>query len=239
MANPNLIRDVDYIMSNLIEHPDGSIVSKVPCTIQIPESFADKNLAVIGSEVFIFGFFPIIMGDRYCVNKTIAMMRICPSSTQRIVVNETPYIEFAFEPGDRLIYTTALIVTDTLTYYMYDQFVAKGNIPWYMDYFDIANMFDTALEHAGVNLGGRSIIELIISTIARDPDDMTRLYRHVFSNVEDLITKPPVTVPFRSVIWNTSDTTSKLNGAYYEHGINSALVNQSESVEMLEELLRT
>lgn len=121
---------------------------------------------------------------------------------------------------------------------MYDQFVAKGNIPWYMNYNDMANMFETALEHAGVNLGGRSIIELIISTIARDPDDMTRLYRHIYARPEDLVNKPPVTVPFRSVIWNTSDTTSKLNGAYYDHGINSALVNQSESVEMIEELLR-
>ena len=239
MALPNLIRDADYVISRLVENSDGSIVTTVPCSVQIPESFTDKNLAVIGGEVFIFGFFPIIMGDRYAVNKTIAMMRIVPSSTQKLVVNETPYIEFSFEPGDKLIYTTALVVTDTLTYYMYDQFVAKGNIPWYMDYNDMANMFETALEHAGVNLGGRSIIELIISTIARDPDDMTRLYRHIYARPEDIVNKPPVTVPFRSVIWNTSDTTSKLNGAYYDHGINSALVNQSESVEMIEELLRT
>jgi hypothetical protein len=239
MAIPNLIRDADYVISRLAENEDGSVVTTVPCTVQIPESFTAKNLAVMGGEVFIFGFFPIIMGDRYAVNKTIAMMRICPSSTQKVVVNETPYIEFSFEPGDKLIYTTALVVTDTLTYYMYDQFVAKGNIPWYMNYNDMANMFDTALEHAGVNLGGRSIIELIISTIARDPDDMTRLYRHIYTRPEDLINKPPVTVPFRSVIWNTADTTSKLNGAYYDQGINSALVNQSESVEMIEELLRT
>jgi hypothetical protein len=239
MNTPNLIRDADYVLSRLSEESDGSVVTTVPCTVQIPESFTAKNLAVLGSEVFVFGFFPIIMGDRYAVNKTIAMMRICPSSTQKIVVNETPYIEFQFEAGDKLIYTTALVVTDTLSYYMYDEFIAKGNIPWYMDYFDMANMFDTAKEHAGVDLGGRSIIELIISTIARDPNDMTRLYRHILARPEDLRTKPPVTVPFRSVIWNTSDTTSKLNGAYYSEGINSALVNQSESVEMIEELLRT
>lgn len=234
-----LTRDPEYIQSRLSEESDGSVVTTVQCTVQIPESFTAKNLAVLGSEVFIFGFFPIIMGDRYAVNKTIAMMRICPDSTERVVINEEPYIQFQFEPGSKLIYTTALVVTDTLVYYMYDQFVAKGNIPWYMNYYDIAKMFDTAYEHAGVNLGSRSIIELIISTIARDPDDMTRLYRHVFAREEDLVNKPPVTVPFRSVIWNTSDTTSKLNGAYFSEGINSALVNKSESVEMIEELLRT
>jgi len=81
------------------------------------------------------------------------MMRISPSSTEKVVIKDEPYIEFQFEAGDTVIYTTALVVTDTLTYYMYDQFIAKGNIPWYMNYFDIANMFDTADEHAGVNLG--------------------------------------------------------------------------------------
>lgn len=235
----HLKRDAEYVKARLHRNESGSIVCSEPCRIQIPESYTAKNLAVIGSEVFIFGFFPIIMGDRYAVNKTIAMMRIVPNSTEKVVIKDEPYIEFQFEAGDTVIYSTALVVTDTLTYYMYDQFIAKGNIPWFMNYFDIANMFDTADEHAGVNLGGRAVIELIISSIARDPDDMNRLYRHILARPEDVLTKPPVTVPFRSVIWNTSDTTSKLNGAYYTEGINSALVNPSQTVELIEELLRT
>lgn len=239
MDTTQLIRDADYVKARLHKTEAGSVVCGEACKVQIPESFTGKNLAVIGSEVFIFGFHPIIMGDRYAVNKTIAMMRINPSSTAKVMIDNEPYIEFQFEAGDTLYNTTALVVTDTLTYYMYDLFIAKGNIPWYMNYFDMANMFDTADEHAGVNLGGRSVIELIISSIARDPDDMNRLYRHILARPEDVRDKPPVTVPFRSVIWNTSDTTSKLNGAYYSEGINSALVNPSESVELIEELLRT
>lgn len=235
-----LVRDADRVREYLKELEDGSIVTTKPCKIHVPERFTAKKLAVLGSEVFVFGFFPIIMDDEfYCVNNTIAMMRICPSSTKRVVVDGNPYFEFSFEPGDKVIYTTALVVTDTLTYYMYDEFVAKGNIPWYMNYFDIVNMFETAQEHAGVNLGSRSVIELIISTITRDPTDMTRLYRHVLQTPEYATTNPPVVIPFRSVIWNTSDTTSKLNGAFFAEGINSALVNESESVEMIEELYRT
>lgn len=240
MDTKALVRDADRVREHLIELEDGSIVTNRPCKIHVPERFTAKKLAVIGSEVFVFGFFPIIMEDEYyAVNNTIAMMRIRPSSTERVVVDGNPYFEFSFEPGDKVIYTTALVVTDTLTYYMYDEFVAKGNIPWYMNYFDIANMFETAVEHAGVNLGSRSVIELIISTITRDPLDMTRLYRHILQSFEYATVNPPVVIPFRSVIWNTSDTTSKLNGAFFSEGINSALVNESESVEMLEELYRT
>lgn len=234
-----LKRNADYIKARLHKSESGVVTTDEPCVIQIPESFTAKNLAVIGSEVFIFGFFPIIMGEYYAVNKTIAMMRISPSSTEKVIIQNEPYVEFQFEKGDTVFNTTALVVTDTLTYYMYDLFIAKGNIPWYMNYFDMANMFDTAKEHAGVDLGGRSVIELIISSIARDPDDMNRLYRHILARPEDVLTKPPITIPFRSVIYNTSDTTSKLNGAYYTEGIDSALVNPSETVELIEELLRT
>lgn len=236
----HLKRDAEAVMSHLTELEDGSIVTNVPCKIHVPERFTAKKLAVLGSEVFVFGFFPIIVNDEYyAVNNTIAMMRICPSSTERVVVGGDPYFEFSFEPGDKVIYTTALVVTDTLTYYMYDEFVSKGNIPWYMNYYDIVNMFETAEEHAGVNLGSRSVIELIISTITRDPTDMTRLYRHVLQSPEYAMANPPVVIPFRSVVWNTSDTTSKLNGAFFAEGINSALVNESESTEMIEELYRT
>lgn len=235
-----LVRDADRVREHLVECDNGVILTTKHCKIHVPERFTAKKLAIIGSEVFIFGFFPIIMEEEYyCVNNTIAMMRICPSSTERVIVDGNPYYEFSFEPGDKVFYTTALVVTDTLTYYMYDEFVAKGNIPWYMDYYDIVNMFETAQEHAGVNLGSRSVIEIIISTITRDPADMTRLYRHVLQSPEYARTNPPVVIPFRSVIWNTSDTTSKLNGAFFAEGINSALVNESESVELIEELYRT
>lgn len=240
MDTKSLIRDADRVREHLIELEDGSIVTNKACKIHVPERFTAKKLAVLGSEVFVFGFFPIIMDDEYyAVNNTIAMMRISPSSTKRVIVNNNPYFEFSFEPGDKVIYTTALVVTDTLTYYMYDEFVAKGNIPWYMNYFDIVNLFETAKEHAGVDLGSRSVIELIISTITRDPEDMTRLYRHILQSHEFATTTPPVVIPFRSVIWNTTDTTSKLNGAYFDQGISSALVNESESVELIEELYRT
>ncbi|MFO5759756.1 hypothetical protein ACLBQR_30810, partial [Klebsiella pneumoniae] len=115
----------------------------------------------------------------------------------------------------------------------------KGNFPWYINYYDKAKLFETANLHAGVNLGGWPTLQLIISTTQRASDDISQLYRHVLTRHSDIVDNPPVDVPFRSVIWNTSDTTSKLNGAYFDQAITSALVNPSESVELIEELLRT
>lgn len=235
-----LTRNAARVFEHLHSQENGSVITDAPCKIHVPVRFQNKDLAILGSEVFIVGFYAIIMNDEfYGVDNTIAMMQIRPSSTKKVSVQGTDYFEFSFEPGDVVFVNKHLVVNDTLTYYLYDELVAKGNIPWYMNYYDMAGMFDTASLHAGVNLGSRAILELIISTTARDKDDLTRLYRHILNKHSDVVTNPPKVIPFRSVVWNTADTTSRLNGAYFADAINTAVVNPSESVELIEEILRT
>ncbi len=235
-----LKRNAQEVFKHLHSQDNGSVVTTAPCKIHVPVRFQNKDLAILGSDVFIVGFYAIIVNDMYYgVDNTIAMMQIRPSSTKKVTVQGTDYFEFSFEPGDVVFVNKHLVVNDTLTYYLYDELVAKGNIPWYMNYYDMAAMFDTASLHAGVNLGSRAILELIISTTARDKDDLTRLYRHILNKHSDVVTNPPKVIPFRSVVWNTADTTSRLNGAYFADAINTAVVNPSESVELIEEILRT
>jgi len=219
---------------------DGSVITTADCRILIPERYASRHLATVGDKVYILGFFALIMDEAYySVSRTCAMMRITPSSTDRIEMEGMAFLEFKFFKGDTVFPSTELVKNDTLTYYIYDELVAKGNIPWYFNYYDIAKLFETAQEFAGINLGNRSVLELILSTTCRDSTDLTRLYRHIIEKDEDIVNNPPVITPFRSVIWNVSDTTSKIIGAYYSDSIISALVNPNEQVERIEELLRT
>lgn len=234
-----MVRDPDYIKKHLHEQNDGSILTDTACRILVPERYATRHLANIGTEIHILGFYGILMGERYGVSRTIAMFRICPSSTEKVVINGVTYFDFRFEPGDTVIKSTEVVKADLLAYYVYDEHIDKGNIPWYFNYFDIAALLETAEEFAGMTLGNRSILSLIISTMTRDPKDLTRLYRHIYTQHSDVAKNPPVIIPFRSVIWNTSDTTSKLIGAYTSDSIVSALVNPSDRVERIEELLRT
>lgn len=233
-----LIRDPVRVQSHLKER-DGSVYTDAPCRIQVPARYQDRHLVSISSEVYIVGIFALIIEGYYSVSITNAMMRINPSSTERVDVNGVEYLEFHFEKGDQVIYSTDLIKNDTLVYYIYDEHVAKGRIPWYLNYFDLSRLFETAELHGGINLGNRAVIDLILSTIARNPKDYTQLYRHILTKPKDIETNPPAIVPFRSVIWNTSDTTSKLIGAHFGDSVTSALVNPSERVERIEELLRT
>ena len=113
-----MVRDPDYIKKHLHEQNDGSILTDVPCRILVPERYASVHLANIGSEIHILGFYGILMGNRYGVSRTIAMFRIMPSSTEKVVINGVTYFDFHFEPGDTVIASTDPVKNDTLSYYV-------------------------------------------------------------------------------------------------------------------------
>lgn len=229
-------RNPAAVLAKLRESNTGAVTTTAPCKIQIPERFSSRHLATLGNRIYVLGIFALIMDDgNYSVNNTCAMMEIKPSSTDKVQIDGTSYYEFGFEPGDSVFPSTDLVMSDTLTYYIYDEFIAKGRKPWYINDNDMYKLFETDILHAGVDLGQPAVLELIVSTMFRDPNDLTRHFRYVLGSNP---TFTPVTIPFRSVIWNTSDTTSKLIGAYFSDAINSALVNRSERVEKIEEYLR-
>ena len=234
-----LTRNPSRVLKNIVKMEDGGLVTKKPCRIQAPERWLERHMAVLGAEVFTAGLVCIIMEDEYygCLFVD-SMIRLTPSNTETVMVGDVPYLEFQFEAGDQLLYTTDLVMNDTLTYYIYDEMINKGRIPWYIEYLDFPYIFESADYHAGINLGNPRVLEFLLSTIARNPDKMMELYRHVMSSVEYTKTNPPALIPFKSVIWNTSGTVSKLIGGYFSDSITSALVNPSEKVERIEELLR-
>lgn len=240
MDPKTLIRDASRVHANLQEMADGSIITKKGCRIYIPGRFVEKGLAIIGAEVHILGIFAITVEDKYYgVSSATAMMRIEPSSTATILVDDEEYVEFTFDPGSTVIASTDLVKNNALLYEINEEIISKGRVPWYLTYDDLGSLYSSAEHHAGTRLGANdAILEMIAATVARDPDDLTRYYRQSVKTPEDLKTKKPVYVPFRNIAFGASNTTAKLMGAYFEDGLTSALVNPAEKLEDIEELLR-
>lgn len=233
-------REPSKVHAALTELPDGSVVTSKRCAIYIPKRFEEKQLAVIGAETYIVGIFAIVIDDKsYGVSTANAMMRIHPSIISTVKFGEDSYLEFAFEPGSVVIGNTSLIKSDILVYKIFDEIIAKGHIPWYVEYEDLAKLFDSADHHAGVNLGrSHSILEMFAAAIARDSVDRSKYYRHTVRGQDDIVTRPPTIIPLRSVTYGATNTTAKLLGSYWADGLTSALVNPSEKTERIEELLR-
>lgn len=240
MDPKKLTRDASKVHAALKELDDGSVVTTKGCKIIIPARFAEQQLAVLGNEINICGLFAIIVEDRfYGVSSAMAMMRIEPSVTNTIKIEDEDFLEFVFDPGCTVISSTELVKSDAFIYLVYSEIIAKGNVPWYMNYEDMGRLFESAPHHAGVSVGANfAVIEMIMAAISRSEKDRTKYFRHQLATKQDLDKEVPAFIPLRSVTYGASNTTAKLIGAYWEEGLTSALVNPTETVEPIEGLLR-
>lgn len=234
-------REPDKAIKALTNLPDGSVMTTRGCKIYIPERYIEKQLASIGADTYIAGIFAIVVDDQfYGVSTTNAMMRV--SSTANISTvkfGDDSYLEFAFDPGSIVFPTVSLIKSDTLVYYIFDEFIAKGRVPWYIGYEDLAQLFDSADRHAGVSLNRyHSILEMFAAAIGRNPEDRAKYYRHSIASQDDPLKRPPKIIALRAITYGATNTTAKLMGSHWGDGLTSALVNPSEKQERIEELLR-
>ena len=235
----SLIRDAAKVQSCLQELPDSRLIALKECKIYIPSRFAERGLAEIGVETYIVGLYAIVVEDQYYGVSTInARLKIEPTSMLEIKIKGTDYLEFTFAAGSIVFSSTNLVKDDIVVYKIYDEVISKGRVPWYLNYEDLGHIFDTAGYHAGARIGENSeVTELIISIIARDPNDRVKYYRTLVNNPEDLIKKTPAFIPLRSVTYAATNTMNKLAGSYWSTGVVSALVSPSERSERIESLL--
>lgn len=233
------VRDPKQIKSVLKTLPDDSLVATKRVYIYIPVRFEERGLASIGAETYIACIYAIATENGfYGVSTTNAMMRIEPSNVNTVKVGNEAYYEFIFEAGSTVCPNLNLVRDDVLTYRIFDEFFAKGKVPWYLGYDDLGSIYDSAEKHANVGFGNNKVvIELITSIIARDPSNRYEMYRHIIKDRQTLLKTPPEFIPLDAIQFTATNTTAKLVGAYMSDGIVSALVNPSERVERIESLL--
>jgi hypothetical protein len=191
----------------------------------------------MGNEIYVLGIFMLAVEDRYyAVNNIAAMMRIEPSSVNTVVLDDKDYFEFLFEPGDRVFAATDLVKDDKLIYYIFDEIVAKGNVPVYLDYLDLGRLFDSAPHYAGVTLASTpTVLHMLLSVIARNPDDLNQFFRQVTTG-KDL--ERVKFIQLRSSTHGANNTTARLLGSHFSDNLTSALVNPSDREENIERILR-
>lgn len=232
-----LVRNTEKV-GECLQEMDGALYPTEECRIHIPVRFAERGLASIGAETYVIGILPLIIGGFYSIIMVDALIRIEPSEVNRITVEDTEYYEFVFAPGSEMIPNLNLAMVDTLTYRIYDEIIAKARVPWYLNYFDLAKIFDTAPAFAGANIGrNKEVTELLISIVARDQRRRTEYYRRTIDNPTILEEYPPLYAPLKDVSLSATNAVAKLGGGHFRDGTVSAIVSPSERAEPLEVLL--
>lgn len=233
-----LTRNPAAVLECLHEMEDNSLVTSKVTKIYIPARFAERGLASLAAETYIVGVCAIVVENNYGIMMVNAMMQIDPYETNRVVIDGDEYLEFVFLPGSQVIKNLSLAKTDTVVYKIYDEVISKARVPWYISYFDLAKIFDTAKEHAGANIGeNKEVTELLISVIARNNKNRKQYYRQIIESNQDIYANPPFYASLRDVTLSATNATNKLGGGYFRDGTISAINSPSTRVERMEEIL--
>lgn len=236
-----LKRNPKAVEANFQKNTAGQIVCKNNCYIQVPKSFFDGNLGILGSEISVYGCFVTILetGD-YALTNITAMFSISPTSISIKVIDEIEYYEFFFVKDTVVFKTVGLLEQSKLIFDPFQTFLFMGRVPWYISYDDHGRLFDTAPHYAGFNaLKNPELMEFQTAMCARkagvDNNEFLRLSIQDYSEGEAGSVE---FVPMGSVIATVRSSLNKISGAYAQDGIISAIVSPSDKVGTVEKIVR-
>lgn len=238
MSYSQLKRNAGAILPYLKEVDDTLITGK-DIKIIIPYRYLQGKLATVGSHISVLGVFAISDGVNFAVSNVCSTMSLTPDSTNIVTFEGEDFFELEFSKGSVVCPNLNLVVDDKNAYNVYNEFIAKGKVPWFLSYEDFGKVLMTAHTYAGINLAGNNApLELIITSIARNPKDLYKYYRNEINSLNEILTKPPAYVPFKSVAYGATNTTGKIMGSYFDEGLTSALTVPESGPQGVEVFLR-
>jgi hypothetical protein len=236
----SLVRDAKAIKSNLVTLADKRVITKEGCVIHIPTRYIDRELANVGVTSSTLGILAIVdFKGRYSVLRIPSRLNISPSSISRVMIDNTDYTLFRFEPGTVVFTSTMCVKVDTLTYYVFDELFLKGKVPWFIDYNDLGMIFTSSEEYAGTKVAAnRIVIEMITSHVGRVRGDKTKFFRHAVKTLQEASGRGVEFISLNNVSYSPSSTMYKLAGSYMDEGLVSAFNNPSENIDRVEAIVR-
>ena len=233
-----LKRNPDIIKSKL-KKIGKSLIANENLKVIFPERFVDKDLAIIGSTVRVVGIYIIVDDDgNYAVSNMPVFIELTPNSTSNIEIEGTINRILYFEKGMSYIENTDLMVDSRFLYDLFDDIYIKGNVPWFLDYEDVINIFSLTSKYSGSDIGDDPLsLEIITSIISRSKSDRKQYFRNSLGNTKSN-SKPSYT-GLMNIYYTFDNTVSKLVGSYYTQGITSAIIEKETEPTRIEEILRS
>jgi len=215
---------------------DNMYIAVEDVCVMFPERYLDREMAFIDNgEVKLAGIYAIGLdtGD-YAVHTAIVMETLTPSD----IVNYTHidgdiYVCLIFEKDTVLMPDNTVPKLDVVSKDIFTEFYSKGNIPWFLNYNDIANLFRDAKSTSGSNMGEDfTTFEILASLLFRDSEDLTMPIRYSDGKIDY------TTIGLNNIVYGYSSTDAKLVGGYFSAGITNAMVLPESAPTALGDALR-
>ena len=227
-----LVRNADKVKSALKVVGDVTMATK-NITIIFPENYLNAGLADMSNDISVIGIVAIIYDNNYSVLNIPIKITLTPSVTDKIDVNGITQIVCTFNKDDIVLKTNSLVKTTEYLYTILDFFYIKGKIPWYISYDDASDFILESNKYTGSHIGDNFLsTDIITSIIAYDPKNSDNKYR--LSDFKN----NPIYKGLSNQFHAFDNTTSKLVGAYFSDGVVTSIVDKSEEVSNIEEIIR-
>ena len=202
--------------------------------VRIPKRFEVYDLLTVSDTVTALGIMDLVINGRFHRGMVILnQLHMEPSEITEMVYDNVPYIVLHFAPGDVFIRNIDVVKEDRVIYAVYVEFISCGKPIYFLEYFKLGNLFDRAKPMTGSGIGvDRVVFELIVSHLARSPDDLYLPYR-----LTDM-KEPMRLIPLKQVSHSTTSTTSRLVGSYHKETTAAALITDNTENYPLELILR-
>lgn len=202
--------------------------------VYVPSKYKDREMLIIEDYVKMLAIFSMKINDIHEYGLLLPnIIKSAPSTVSRTNIDNIDYYVLEYFNGDKFLLSTTVLKESFIAPLMYQEFISLGNLPAFLTYDTTALLFDTAEKMCDINLRTpHTVFEMMYAHLFRDPDNLYKKYRFTDKS------KKPAFIGTSDVSFGPESTTSKIIGAYFADGINSALVNASDQQYRLEDLLR-
>lgn len=214
------------------------VIAEADCRIIVPTKYFKKELGIFGDRTEILAVYVLMLPDgTYGISKQPCKVRLGDTSYSIEKLDEEDVYVFYYSKGDVVLETTDIVKDKLLPYYIYEYFINRGYVPPFIEYTDMLLLFEEVERTTGKKVGSnKQIIKIIISLIARDPEDPSRFYRQALNEGKKV---KPKWIALNSVLYGPRTVTAKLAGAYFSPALKAALVTDNNKPEILENIYRS
>lgn len=209
------------------------IVTKGPITILIPRSYEKYKRLTVTDEVDTLAMFEITIDGETKGFFASASVIMKPSVVEYVTDSGQEYLKCTFTEGDIFFKSTAVVKNSNIAYIVFSEYIEKGQIPRFMNYNDLAFLFDTVKRLTGCSIPAEhATFEMIYAHLSRNRNNLKVPYRLTTMN------EPPLFLKLKDVPHAATSTTAKLIGSYLNDSIATSMVNAAEDQSDIEDLLR-
>lgn len=207
--------------------------------IYFPKRYLNGKLGNLDERFNTVAMFAVVLEDgSWDFHSACSIIPLTPKTSSLVKINQVDYYELGWEAGDVICPNLNLVQRSNLAFEIYDEFITKTRLPPYMDSIDHSNLLDSLQPFTGVDLGANfALLRIYNATTSRNPKDRTQPARELYEKQSDFHMMEVDRIALRSVAYVADNTSSRLLGSYLAQGLNSALVNPSENIEEIEQIL--